>query len=624
MQLRPPTHPGCHHIVPPSPNAEIVRLRRIRQISVALFENLDQTAVVSAALDGAIELFHADGASFWAANDESFACQLAHGEGREALTGTRLPREVLLSTDASGLVMAALVTIGDADVGALRVARSLLPDIAGYGPSDREALVELAESVAAALYAAVQADEIEPQQNLALVLEMSREIGSSLDLDRVLRTVVNLAAKAADFDRGAVALYEDGKCDVRAVAGVDTIDAESPEMQDLAVRAGWAAGVGHRFYLSDRTEPRTDAERIFLQIFSQDLETAKVGSGLYLPLSDEEGAVGILVFEAERTDFATEEQQELVTILANQTTVAIRNAQLYARVPMADALSALSIKRRQFMEIPRRKRRLFAAAAGLALAMLSLIQWPFRVAALVPTFRPGRQAEVRSVIPGVVEEVFIREGMAIERGAPVARLRETESRAERIALEAAVAAADQASALAASRQEAAEERLQRRRAESLRQELAIETERWHLLTLRAPISGIVLTARPEEWVGASLEAGETLALLGRTDSLELDFAVDQREIDRIIPGAEVRLRIDALPQRTFLGKVSRLGAAALNSGPEPTFPVVAVFANDDGALKPGMLAQARVLTAPMSVLGRLLRTPVEVLRLFWWRAWSWS
>src|SRR5690606_38704224 len=141
--------------------------------------------------------------------------------------------------------------------------------------------------------------------------------------------------------------------------------------------AGWAAGVGDRFYLSDRHEPRTDAERIFLQIFSQDLETAGVQSGLYLPLRDEEGVVGILVFEAERADFVTEAQQELVTILANQTVVAIRNAQLYARVPMADALSALTIRRQQFFAIPQRKRRLAAGIAVVVLAMLSLIQWPF-------------------------------------------------------------------------------------------------------------------------------------------------------------------------------------------------------------------------------------------------------
>jgi hypothetical protein len=49
-----------------------------------------------------------------------------------------------------------------------------------------------------------------------------------------------------------------------------------------------------------------------------------------------------------------------------------------------------------------------------------------------------------------------------------------------------------------------------------------------------------------------------------------------------------------------------------------------VVPNADGSLRPGMVAQARVLTAPMSVVGRLFRTPLRVVRLFFWRLWSWS
>jgi hypothetical protein len=603
---------------------ELVRLRRTRQISVALFADLDQTSAVMTALDGAIEVLAADGASFWARSDERFTCQLARGEGQQALTGAEWSASVLRTADPASLVLVAPVVIGEAEVGALRVARSAGEAVPGFDAADAAVLGDLADSLAAALAAAVKAEASDAQQDLALVLEMSQEIGSSLDLDRVLRTVVNLAAKAVDFDRGAVALYDNGRCEVRAVAGVDTIDAASPEMQDLAVRAGWAAGIGTRFYLSDRHAPRTDAERIFLQIFSYDLETAAVQSGLYLPLRDEEGVVGILVFEAERPDFVTEAQQELVTILANQTVVAIRNAQLYARVPMADALSALTIRRQQFFAIPRRKRRLAAGIALVVVALLSLVQWPFRVPAHAPTFRPLRQAEVRSMVPGIVEEVFVREGMTIAAGAPIARLRDAESRAVRDALLAAIAAAERGAALAASRQDAAEERLQQLRVTSLRSELAVETERSQLLTLRAPIAGTVLTPRPEERVGAGLLAGDALVALGETDSLDLDFGVDQREIDRVREGAEVRLRVDALPSRTFVGQVWRVGQIAPLDGEASHFPVIARIPNPDGQLKPGMVPHVRVLTEPMSSLGRLVRTPMRRVRLFWWRIWSWS
>jgi len=52
------------------------------------------------------------------------------------------------------------------------------------------------------------------------------------------------------------------------------------------------------------------------------------------------------------------------------------------------------------------------------------------------------------------------------------------------------------------------------------------------------------------------------------------------------------------------------------------FPVRALVPNADGALRPGMVAYARVLTAPSSVLGRAARGPARWARLLWWRMWS--
>ena len=63
-----------------------------------------------------------------------------------------------------------------------------------------------------------------------------------------------------------------------------------------------------------------------------------------------------------------------------------------------------------------------------------------------------------------------------------------------------------------------------------------------LTTMRAPASGIVLTPHLQERIGASLEEGDLLLTLGRTDSLELEFGVDQRDVDRVRPGQQVRLR----------------------------------------------------------------------------------
>jgi multidrug efflux pump subunit AcrA (membrane-fusion protein) len=111
-------------------------------------------------------------------------------------------------------------------------------------------------------------------------------------------------------------------------------------------------------------------------------------------------------------------------------------------------------------------------------------------------------------------------------------------------------------------------------------------------------------------------------VIGRTDTLHLEFGVDQRDIGRVRVGQNVRLRVDAFPQRTFEGRVYGIADVGADSAGNVTFPVRAIVPNVDGALRPGMVAYARVLTAPSSILGRVVREPARWTRLLWWRMWS--
>jgi len=229
---------------------------------------------------------------------------------------------------------------------------------------------------------------------------------------------------------------------------------------------------------------------------------------------------------------------------------------------------------------------------------------------------------VRALVAGVVERIPVTEGAVVTRGTPVAYLRATSLRADREATAAEAAAADRMAALAASRGDASEERLHRLRSDALRREVALLDEEIELTTLRAPVPGVVLTPRVTERVGTSLEEGDELLSIGRTDSLELDFGVSQRDIGRVRPGQQVRLRVDAVPQRTFVGRVLSVAPAPSDSAGEVLYPVRALVPNADGALKPSMVAYVRVLTDPASAATRLTRGPARWARLFWWRIWS--
>jgi GAF domain-containing protein len=629
---------------------EVERLRLLHSITLEFNATLDFDQLLPRVFDRVLAAVGAGGGSLWIAEGDMLHCRLAVGGSAARLVGAQMPvgtgfigdvaqkqRTTMVmeavrdprfqaATDTtedtvSNTVMATAMVAGGVTVGAVQVVDKRT-GTGAFDAHDRELLEGLAAAAAASLRNAQLHGAERRAQDLAVLLEISREITATLDIDRVLQSVVNLASKALTFDRGAVGLYEKGKCEIRAVAGQETADPNDPRLRDLVARAEWAAGRGEPLYLTDREDPASDAERLFVTIFGQDLATDQVRSGLYLPLKDEEGVLGVLLFESASPEFAGETQREVAAILANQTGVALRNAQLYHQVPMVDALGALAARKQALLALPRRRIQAYAAVAVLLLAALTLIRWPLRIPGESPIFRPNGLTPVRVLVDGTVERVAVREGGRVQRGDLLAVLRATPLAAERQAIAADAATADRLASLAASRGDPAEERLHRIRGDALRRELAILDDELSLTTVRAPAAGMVLTPRLEERIGTSLAEGDPLLVLGRTDTLELELGVDQRDILRIRPGQEVRLRVDALPSRTFSGQVTSIAQLPHEREGRVWYPVRASVPNPEGLLKAEMAAHARVLTDPASTATRAFRAPVRWVRLLWWRLWS--
>ena len=628
--------------------AEVERLRLLWEISQEFNSSLDIGELLPQVFRRVLSALGASAGSLWVTEGELLRCVFAEGGAGPRMVGATMPigagfvgdvasrwhtTVVVRATEdprfaataaATGehealeSVMATPMVAGGTTVGAIQVA-----DKDGgrgiFTADDRLLLEGLAAAAATAIRNAQLLEAEKKAVSLATLLEISREISSTLDLDRVLATVVNAAARALSFDRGAVGVFDGGRFEVRALAGQGELDPDDPVIRDLATRIEWAAGRGEAFYLTDRDDPATDAERIFLMIFGEDLARGDVGSGLYVPLADEEGTLGVLAFEAARTEFATREQRELAAILAAQTAVAIRNAQLYHQVPLADTLGMLAVRRKALLAIPRQRRAALAAAAVVLLALVTLVRWPFRVTGDDPQFRAGPRAEVRALAPGVVEEVLVREGDIVARGAPLAVLRNPELHAGSAAAAAEAQVAEREAARARSGGDAAGAQLEMVRSDAYRLEAELLASQVEALVVRAPIAGVVLSARPEERLGRQLDAGDELMVLGRTDTMELEFSVAQKDIARVRRGQEVRLRVDALPQRTFRGRVTSIGELPGVADGAGRFPVRAAVPNPERLLRPGMAAYARVLTDPASVAERTLRAPARWLRLLWWR-----
>lgn len=108
-------------------------------------------------------------------------------------------------------------------------------------------------------------------------------------------------------------------------------------------------------------------------------------------------------------------------------------------------------------------------------------------------------------------------------------------------------------------------------------------------TVEAPISGVVASRSIK--TGNFVQINTPIFRIIDNSQLEATLNVPERELSTLKAGQPVLLQVDALPGKTFAGKVDRI-APVVDSG-SGTFRVVCAFAGDD-MLQPGMFGRVRI------------------------------
>lgn len=131
------------------------------------------------------------------------------------------------------------------------------------------------------------------------------------------------------------------------------------------------------------------------------------------------------------------------------------------------------------------------------------------------------------------------------------------------------------------------------------------------MVLRAPRDGIVIiqqnfraggsfgTARPPFQEGDTVWAGATIAEIPDLSSLRVEFRVEEIDRGRVALDQPVRIRVDAVPDTLFQGKLEWLSPIATllfrTFPPEKNFPAHATIENANERLRPGMSASVEVI-----------------------------
>ncbi len=206
----------------------------------------------------------------------------------------------------------------------------------------------------------------------------------------------------------------------------------------------------------------------------------------------------------------------------------------------------------------------------------------------------GRQVQVAAEVGGRVTRVAFESGLTVEAGQLLVQLNDAPEQAELIRLQAQLRNAETLYARArklvaanAATQEQLDNALAARDMAlgELRQTQAIIAQK----SIRAPFDGVLGIRRVH--AGQYLNPADAVASLIDSESLYVNFSLDEQSSPWLAVGLPVEVLVDAYPGQSFVAEISAVDPLIAQSR---MIQVQATLANPGQALKAGMYANVRV------------------------------
>ncbi|WP_244240854.1 efflux RND transporter periplasmic adaptor subunit [Luteimonas yindakuii] len=203
------------------------------------------------------------------------------------------------------------------------------------------------------------------------------------------------------------------------------------------------------------------------------------------------------------------------------------------------------------------------------------------------------EAQVVAKTSGVALQVLVEEGDVVRAGQPLVRLDPDRARLNLAQLQAQLSKLQ--SNFNRSDRLASQQLISAGDHEQLKYDLENVRAAYRLAQLElsytnvvAPISGVVASRSIK--TGNFVQINTPILRIIDNSRLEATLNVPERELATLRAGLPVRLQVDALPGREFVGTVDRV-APVVDAG-SGTFRVICAFAGD--SLQPGMFGRIRI------------------------------
>ena len=117
--------------------------------------------------------------------------------------------------------------------------------------------------------------------------------------------------------------------------------------------------------------------------------------------------------------------------------------------------------------------------------------------------------------------------------------------------------------------------------------------------ITSPVNGIVISKEVElgQTVAASFNTPTLFSVAEDLTKMQIEVNISEADISKIKEGQDVDFNVDAYSDTTFKGKVVQVRNSPITTSNVVTYTVVVSVDNSDLKLKPGMTANASIITA---------------------------
>ncbi|MCX7023386.1 MAG: GAF domain-containing protein [Spirochaetes bacterium] len=344
----------------------VVQMGLIQEVSKQMAESLDETEICQKTVDAMVDNFGYDETAIsllvegnklelvaiGGTKDMGFSPGFQQNVGHGIMGHVAETREQYFTKDITqdpyyyhprnqgiGAVMAVPMLHEEVLMGVLYI-QSAPPHT--ITPDDMQILQTIASHLVTAIQKArFHADINEHLMSMTALQSVTQTVNSSLELDNIFKTVVQLLKESYGYSYVSIYLLEDSILRLGAQAGYP----EELVIHEIPI----SAGIGGRTVRTRQTQ--------FVRNVRNDpsflTASSKVESEICIPLLKNDNVLGVLNIESNSSRPLTEKDIDLLTAFANPVALAIDNARLHAEITslaLTDGMTGL-VNRRAFDQI---------------------------------------------------------------------------------------------------------------------------------------------------------------------------------------------------------------------------------------------------------------------------------